>query len=374
MLWDQVVGHEAVKFSLRRAVEQGHVNHAYLFTGPQRVGKFMVARAFAGAMLCEDNGCGECNTCRRVLAGGHPDVKVIKPAGKNIPVETIRDIRMDAFKRPVEAARKVYIFKDADRMWEEGASTLLKVLEEPPGSVVFVLVTDNRAAVLPTIRSRCQEIRFANVPFEELRDYLVEVKGADTEKANLVARLSGGVLGRALGWCDEPWRMSRRDDVVRAARSLRRADLNRVLETAGKLYKDVRAPLEDLAALYQQRKQQIDDGSLDKGLVRGFNKELDEELKREQIKEEARGVKEVLSTLSWWYRDILIFKEGGDPNLLVNQDLKQEISEEAGSLLVRKLLRSIDLIGASVRSAERNVPALLNIESTLLGVQEELYA
>ena len=168
--------------------------------------------------------------------------------------------------------------------------------------------------------------------------------------------------------------MSRRDDVVRAARSLRRADLNRVLETAGELYKDVRAPLEDLATLYQQRKQQIDDGSLDKGVVRGFNKELDEELKREQIKEEARGVKEVLSTLSWWYRDILIFKEGGDPNLLVNQDLKQEISEEAGSLLVRKLLRSIDLIGASVRSAEQNVPALLNIESTLLGLQEELYA
>jgi hypothetical protein len=208
----------------------------------------------------------------------------------------------------------------------------------------------------------------------ELSDYLVEVKGADEEVADLVARLSGGVLGRALDWCDEPWRMSRRDDVVRAARSLQRADLNRVLETAGELYGDVRAPLEDLADLYQQRKQELDDGSLDNTVLRGFNKDIDEELKREQIKEEMRGVKEVLSTLSWWYRDILIFKEGGDPNLLVNMDLKQEISEEAGALPASKLLRSIELIGESVRAAERNVPSLLNIESTLLGLQEELYA
>jgi DNA polymerase-3 subunit delta' len=240
--------------------------------------------------------------------------------------------------------------------------------------VVFILVTDNREAVLPTIRSRCQEIRFANVPLSELSEYLMEVKGIDRERAELVARLSGGVLGRALDWCDEPWRMSRRDDVVRAARSLRRADLNRVLETAGELYGDVRAPLEDLADLYQQRKQEMDDGSLDKASVRGFNKDIDEELKREQIKEETRGVKEVLSTLSWWYRDILIFKEGGDPDLLVNRDLQQEISEEAGALPVSKLLGSIDLIGESVRATEQNVPALLNIESTLLGLQEKLYA
>jgi DNA polymerase III subunit delta' len=374
MLWDRVVGHEAAKLSLRRAVEQGNVNHAYLFTGPQAVGKFMVARAFAAAVLCENGGCGECNTCRRVLAGSHPDVQVVRPAGKNIPVETIREIRMDAFKRPVEASRKIYIFKDVDRMWDEGASTMLKVLEEPPGSVVFILVTDNRAAVLPTIRSRCQEIRFANIPIAELSDYLVEIKGADAEKADLIARLSGGVLGRALDWCDEPWRLKRRDDVVRAARSLRRADLNRVLETAGELYGEVRAPLEELADRCQQRKQEIDNGSLDNSVLRGFNKEIDEELKREQIKEEIRGVREVLSTLSWWYRDILIFKEGGDASLLVNKDLQQEISEEAGVLQVSKLLRGIELIGESVKSAERNVPALLNIESTLLGLQEELYA
>jgi DNA polymerase-3 subunit delta' len=374
MLLDQGVGHSAARLSLRNAVERGTINHAYLFTGPQAVGKFTVALAFAASILCPEGGCAECNVCRRVLAGTHPDVTVVRPAGKNIPVDTIRGIRMDAFKRPSEASHKVYIFKEADRMWEEGASTLLKVLEEPPGDVVFILVTANPGAVLPTIRSRCQEVRFANVPIEELKDYLVTGRGASPERAELIARLTGGVLGRALDWCDQPWRLARRDDVVRAARSLRRADLNRVLETAGELYRQLRAPIDELAAQCQERKDALSDGSLDDATVRALTKELDEGLKREQTREELRGVKDVLSTLSWWYRDILIYKEGGGATLLVNRDLEQDIGEEAGALPVQKLLRSIDLIGESARAAEQNVPAQLNIESTLLGLQEVLYA
>ncbi len=373
-LWDQVVGHTAAKLSLQKAVEQGHVNHAYIFTGPPAVGKFMVARAFAAAILCTEDGCGKCNVCRRVLEDKHPDVTVIKPAGKNIPVDTIRAVRMDAFRRPAEADRRVFIIKNAERMWEEGASTLLKVLEEPPGDVVFMLVTDNAAAVLPTIRSRCQEIRFGNVPTAQLQEYLVERKGIDPARADLIARLTGGVLGRALDWCDEPWRLTRRDDVVRTARALRRADLNRVLEMAIELFREVRAPVEELAATYQERKRELADGSLDDAVVRRLGKELDEELKREQIKEELRGVMEVLATLSWWYRDILIYKEGGDAGLLVNRDLEQDIAEEASALPVQKLLRCIDLIGESMKAAEQNVPPQLNIESTLLGLQEALYA
>jgi DNA polymerase III subunit delta' len=373
-LWDTVVGHTAAKLSLQRAVEQNRTNHAYIFTGPRAVGKFMVARAFAAALLCPQGGCGTCNICRRVLEGKHPDVTVIKPAGKNIPVDAIRAVRMDAFRRPAEADRKVYIIKNAERMWEEGASTLLKVLEEPPGDVVFVLVTDNAGAVLPTIRSRCQEIRFANIPIEDLKEYLVETRGVTEARADLIARLTGGVLGRALDWCDEPWRLTRRDNVVKTARALRRADLNRVLEMAGELHREVRAPVEELAADYQEKKQLLDDGSLDNAVVRRFGKEFDEELKREQLKEELRGVKEVLSTLSWWYRDILIYKEGGDAGLLVNRDLEPEIAEEASALPLNKLLRCIELIEESIRAAEQNVTPQLNIESTLLGLQEALYA
>ncbi len=369
-----MAGHSAAMSSLRGAVEQGNVNHAYIFTGPPGVGKFTTARIFAASILCERGGCGGCNVCRRVLEGKHPDVTIVRPAGKNIPVETIRATRMDAFRKPSEGARRVYIIKEADRMWEEGASTLLKVLEEPPGDVVFILVTSNPGAILPTIKSRCREVRFSNVPLEELKDYLVQSGRASPERADLVARLSGGVLGRALDWCDEPWRLSRRDHVVRTARALRRADLNRVLEMSGELFREVRAPLDELAGEYQERKEELADGSLDEAVARRLARELDDELRREQLKEELRGVKEVLAAFAWWYRDILIFKEGADPSLLVNRDLEPEIAEEAGSLPVGRLLRSIELIEQSMRAAEQNVPPLLNIESALLGVQEALYA
>ena len=374
MLWDDVVGHSAVCLSLRRAVEQEHVNHAYMFTGPSAVGKFIVARTFAASILCPHGGCGECNVCRRVMEEKHPDVTVVRPAGKNIPVETIRAVRMDAFRKPSESDHKVYIIKNAERMWEEGASTLLKVLEEPPGNVVFILVTASAGGVLPTIRSRCQEIRFTNVPADELKSYLLERKNVTPERADLIVRLTGGVLGRALDWCDEPWRLARRDNVIKTARALRRADLNHTLEMAQELYRDVRAPLEEVAVSYQDRKHSLADGSLDDATVRRMSKDLDEACKRGQLKEEIRGVKEVLSTLSWWYRDILIYGEGGDASLLVNRDLEQEIAEEAGALSPANLLKCIEILGESMKAAEQNVPVQLNIESALFGIQEALYA
>jgi DNA polymerase-3 subunit delta' len=355
-------------------VEQGRVNHAYLFTGPSAVGKFTVAKAFAASVLCASGGCGECNVCRRVLEEKHPDVTVIRPAGKNIPVEKIRELRLSAFRKPMEAVRSVFIIKNAERMWEEGASTLLKVLEEPPGNAVFILITANPAGMLPTIRSRCQEIAFAPVPSEELAGYLVERKGVSHDEALLIVRLTGGVLGRALDWCDERWRLARRDNVIRVARALRRADLNHALEMAGELYREVRAPVEELASRYQEKKAGFRDGSLDEALMKKLSRDQDEELKREQLKEEAQGAREVLSTLAWWYRDILIFKEGGDTALLANVDLEREIADEAEAVNTSRLLDCIELLEESMKASEQNVPTQLNLESALLGIQEALYA
>ena len=374
MLWDNIVGHGTIKRSLENAVEQGRVNHAYIFSGPSGVGKFMTARAFAAAMLCPEGGCGECNVCRRVVEEKHPDVMVIRPAGKNIPVETIRALRLDAFRKPTEADRKVYIIKNADRMWDEGASTLLKVLEEPPGNTVFVLISANPEGMLPTIRSRCQQINFSLVPAGELREYLIERKGVSAEKAELVVRLTGGVLGRALDWCDDPSRLSRRDSVLRMARSLKQADINQALEMAQELYREVRGPAEELASVYQERKKELADGALDDDTVRRLSKALDEECKREQLKEEIRGTKEILSTLAWWYRDILIFEEGGDSRLIVNVDLVEDISNEAEANPAQKVIGCIELLRNAMRAVEQNVPVQLNLESALLGIQEVLYA
>jgi len=373
LLWDEIAGHKTVCSSLRRAVEQGNVNHAYMFAGPSGVGKFIVARTFAASILCSKGDCGACNVCRRVMEEKHPDVTVVRPEGKNIRIETIRSIRMDAFKKPVESDHKIYIIKNAERMWEEGASTLLKVIEEPPDNVIFILVTTNVGGVLPTIRSRCQEIRFSNVPADELKAYLMEKKDISPERADLVARLTGGVLGRALDWCDEPWRLTRRDDVIRCAQALRRVDLNQALVLARELYRDVRAPTDELSVAYQDKKSMLTDGTLDGATARRISKELDDECKREQVKEEIRGVKELFSTLAWWYRDILLYGQGARAALLINRDLEREIAEEADALSPVNLLKCIEILGDSMRAAEQNVPAQLNIESALFGLQEALY-
>lgn len=373
-VWDRVAGQAVAKRTLSNAVDRGSVAHAYLFSGPASTGKYTAALTLAAALLCEEGGCGKCNTCRRVIEGKHPDVTVVTPVGMVIPIETVRQMRLDTFKKPVEGSRRIYIIRNAERMREDAASTLLKVLEEPPGDVVFMLLTERQSSTLPTIRSRCAQVEFHPVPSRELRDYLVTTKGVEPEKADLIVRLTGGVLGRALDWCDEPWRMSRRDEVLRVARAIRRADMDRLLEMSADLLREVRAPLEEIASRTRQRKSEFEDGSLDDALVRRMSKELDEECRREQHREEARGAREILSTLAWWYRDILMLKEGAGRDLLVNVDLEDKLAEEAEAILSLKVIECIELIEESMKAIELNVPAQLNLESTLFGLQEVTHA
>jgi DNA polymerase-3 subunit delta' len=372
-IWDRVAGQAVAKQTLKNAVERGRVSHSYLFSGPASTGKYTAALTLAAALLCEEGGCGRCNTCRRVLEGKHPDVTVVAPVGVNIPIETVRQMRLDAFKKPVEGSRRVYIIRNAERMREDAASTLLKVLEEPPGDVVFMLLTESESTTLPTIRSRCALVEFHPVPSAELALYLVETKGIEPDRADLIVRLTGGVLGRALDWCDEPWRMSRRDEVLRVARAIRRADMGRLLDMAGDLVREIRAPMDEIASVFAERRSDLEDGSIDDKLLRRISKELDEECKREQRREEARGVREILSTLAWWYRDILMLKVGASRDLLVNIDLEDKIAEEAEAVTPSKVIECMELIEESLRAIELNIPAQLNIESTLFGLQEIIH-
>lgn len=162
--------------------------------------------------------------------------------------------------------------------------------------------------------------------------------------------------------------------MLRMARSLKQADMNQALEMAQELYREVRGPAEELASVYQERKKELADGALDDDTVRRLSKALDEECKREQLKEEIRGTKEILSTLAWWYRDILIFEEGGDSRLIVNVDLVEDISNEAEANPAQKVIGCIELLRNAMRAVEQNVPVQLNLESALLGIQEVLYA
>jgi len=144
-------------------------SHAYLFAGPADSGVAGAARSFAAALVCPDEGCAECSTCRRVLAERHPDVTEIRPEGASYLVAQAAGIIEAAFRSPVESDRKVLILHEAERMRDDASNRLLKTLEEPPEHTVFILVTASPDALLPTVRSRCQIVTLSGDPLDESR-------------------------------------------------------------------------------------------------------------------------------------------------------------------------------------------------------------
>src|SRR4029453_2061228 len=167
-IWDSVVGHDEAVAMLKEAVAPERVTHAWLFTGPPGIGKLHTARVFAAALNCPAGGDGTCDTCRRILRGRHPDVHLIFPEGDNLLVEDVRAVREEASRTHHEAPTAVFILDEADRMTEAAANALLKVLEEPPPEVVFVLVARSAEALVGTVPSRARTLPFVSLSLAEL--------------------------------------------------------------------------------------------------------------------------------------------------------------------------------------------------------------
>ena len=201
MGFEALLGNEQLKENLREARRKGRLSHFYLLSGPRGAGKHTLAGLLAAAMLCEaeDGPCGVCRSCRKVFSGNHPDyITIDDPTKKTVPVDLIREARSDLFVRPNEGAKKIYLFPRAQDMGIPGQNALLKVLEEPPGYGVFLLLTDNPEKLLPTVRSRCVELKLRALPEELLeRKLREEFPDADGERIAAAMMRSGGYLGQA---------------------------------------------------------------------------------------------------------------------------------------------------------------------------------
>jgi DNA polymerase-3 subunit delta' len=245
MPFTELIAQDRALSPLRSALRRGALHHAYLFGGPEGVGKARAARILAQAANCEgppppdggnrDDACGVCGPCRKIERGVHPDVlllaeeRVMAKAGawepkggrspsRDIVVDQVRDVvdRRLALKR-FEGRRRFVLIDPADAMNPQAQNALLKTLEEPPPDTTLLLVASSPDALLPTIRSRCLRVPFAPIP-AALDAARLEAEGHPPEKARLAAAVAGGSLGRALALDDDA--LEAQADAVRGAAAL----------------------------------------------------------------------------------------------------------------------------------------------------------
>ena len=197
----EIIGQERPVRILQSSLKKGDVSHAYLFYGPEGIGKRLTALNFAKALNClslDDDSCGECIHCKKFDNKNFPDFLVIEPADGSIKIDIIRELQRKISYRPYEGKFKVIFIHGAEEMTLGAANSFLKTLEEPPGATVFILVCHNFNLLLPTIISRCQKIQFNLIPVKTIKDILIKENQITSEDAHLMASYSQGRLGKAL--------------------------------------------------------------------------------------------------------------------------------------------------------------------------------
>lgn len=205
MGFEGLLGNDRLKENLRKSIGSGRISHFYLICGPQGAGKHTLARLLAAAVLCKsaDKPCLSCPACRKVMADTHPDmITVEEPEKKTLSVDAVRRMRADVYVQPNEADKKIYLLPQELRV--EGQNALLKILEEPPAYGVFILLADNPEKLLPTVRSRCTELKLLPLPQRILHSRLQkEFPQADAEQLRAAMDRSGGWLGQAMTLLEE---------------------------------------------------------------------------------------------------------------------------------------------------------------------------
>ncbi len=321
MNFSDIIGHDRPVTILKRALANDALAHACLFSGEPGIGKRLTARALAAALNCTapgpDGGCGVCPSCRKVAADGHPDVHLLVPDGTEIKIDQVREIQASLALRPFEGARKVLIVDGAETLNDASQNAFLKTLEEPPGDTLIILVTSLPQRLLPTIRSRCQEVTFQPLPRHALAAVLRERRGLSEEDAWFAAALSRGSLGRALEM-----------DVTQE-----RGDRERFLGVWAGL------------------------GGMERGDVLAL---------AEGVAKDREGFERILEIGIEWLRDRLVFAETGDERLLIfpggieQNGGARDRSSRAG------ILADLELFFASRNMLQRRISAQLVAENLFL--------
>lgn len=252
-----IIGHQWAVRRLQLAVERDNVPHALLITGPESVGKQTLAQVLAKAMLCTadpvtERPCGRCSACRRIDSGNHPDLQILEPdtPGRGVKIDQIRSLQRSLALTPNESRYQVGIITDFERATPSAANALLKTLEEPPGYAHLILLATSADLLLPTIVSRSQRLPLHPLNRPTIVKGLQDNYGIPQERAERLARLSGGRIGWAIRSITEPEHLEEMETWLDQMVTLLYADLPTRFDTAQTLAEDD-AALQQLLAYWR---------------------------------------------------------------------------------------------------------------------------
>jgi DNA polymerase-3 subunit delta' len=295
MPFGNIKGHDNIVLFFKRALGQGAVSHSYLFFGPEGVGKALMAEMLAKALNCltmTDDSCDKCASCVKIDNKNHPDIARIEVEGKKdaVSIEQVRELERQINLKAYEARTKVFIITEADKMSEAAANCLLKTLEEPPKNSVIILVTSRAEDILPTVKSRCKQVKFE--PLElSARLGLAMDKGFLKEEAVFLSKLG--------------------DSDVSLPPELEAGGLFEYKNSVLREFNSGKALLEEGSFIFNESKE---------------------------------GMRFIISILASWFRDMLVLKSGGGPGVVINADriealqgLKNKFSFEELEFLLKEV-------------------------------------
>jgi DNA polymerase III subunit delta' len=376
-VWDLVVGHAEQVAILREAVDSGRVVHAWLFTGPPGIGKLHTARVFAAALNCSAGGDGTCDVCRRILRGVHPDVHLIVPEGDFLLVEDVRAVREEASRSRHEASTAVFVFDEADRMTEAAANALLKVLEEPPPRVVFVLVARSAEALVGTVPSRARTLPFIGLSLDELTAALADELDLRPEQVAWAAAAGRGRLARARALLTDEAARTRRSSVLDLVGRLGSGQPSDALAAAGTV---VALADEVVAAARIRQERELAELGAAFGSGRGsgaLRKRLEVRHRRELRRARFDAIRELVTDLLAAYRDLALLADPAAPPAptaapLVHPDKAATFERLAAGVDPAAAVRAAGALEEADRRLTIGAAPQLTLEAAFLSVQAAL--
>lgn len=323
MGFKDIIGQDSAVKVLVEQLKSHRVSHAFLFIGKDGIGKKRLALEFARALFCsaeKADACGSCLSCKKVLHQNHPDIRLVEiDEGNNIKIEQIRELQQEIAYKPYESDRKVFIIDQADKMTVQAANSLLKTLEEPPSYALIVLLAEEIDSLLPTVISRCQKIQLNKLPQKEIKKKLEE-EGVAVDRAEVIASMADGSLGRALALLEDEEFLNRRKELYSILYNLDKMDTVDLFKQADKLtvYLNNGLPLFEL----------------------------------------------ILSL----FRDIILYNQGNN-NRIVNSDFLDDIKVMGNKYKIEELIGIVNLTNTINAYIKANVKKDLALQNLLLKIR-----